>query len=320
MKITSAILLAAILSTLPVFAAGENKVAAPVVKSSAADKAWSEVSALLAGPKQQPKSREEAMVIFKQHLTAMDEKSAAFLKAYPNDPRRWRLVVSDAETNSVRGMIGMTPKSEAEVKKQLGDVLAAPDADKETKSAASFGQVMMSASDEAEFTKLAKAHLAAYPAFAGNPQIQEQIKKLTADAEFKSKPLALKFTATNGTEVDLSKMAGKVVLVDFWATWCGPCMAEVPNVVKSYQKLHDKGFEIVGISFDQDKAKLESVTKAKGMTWVQYFDGKGWQNEFGQKFGINSIPRMWLVNKKGMVVDTEARENLEAKVEKLLAE
>ena len=288
MKITSAILLAAILSTLPVFAAGENKVAAPVVKSSAADKAWSEVNALLAGPKQQPKSREEAMVIFKQHFTAMDEKSAAFLKAYPNDPRRWRLVVSDAETNSVRGMIGMTPKSEAEVKKQLGDVLAAPDADKETKSAASFGQVMMSVSDEAEFTKLAKAHLAAYPAFAGNPQIQEQIKKLTADAEFKSKPLALKFTATNGTEVDLSKMAGKVVLVDFWATWCGPCMAEVPNVVKSYQKLHDKGFEIVGISFDQDKAKLESVTKAKGMTWVQYFDGKGWQNEFGQKFGINS--------------------------------
>jgi Thioredoxin-like len=97
-------------------------------------------------------------------------------------------------------------------------------------------------------------------------------------------------------------------------------MSEVPKVVETYKKLHDKGFEIVGISFDQSKEKLDSITKEKEMTWVQYFDGKGWENVFGQKFGINSIPRMWLINKKGMVVDTSAREGLAEKVEKLLAE
>ena len=132
--------------------------------------------------------------------------------------------------------------------------------------------------------------------------------------------MELKFTAVDGREVDLAKLRGKVVLVDFWATWCGPCVGEIPNLVKAYEKLHDKGFEILGISFDEDKGKLEAMTKQKGMNWPQFFDGKGWKNQFGEKFGINSIPRMWLVDKKGMVVDTEGRTGLAEKVEKLLAQ
>ena len=113
---------------------------------------------------------------------------------------------------------------------------------------------------------------------------------------------------------------GKVVVVDFWATWCGPCVQEVPNLVKAYENLHSKGFEIVGVSLDQDKAKLEGFTKEKGMTWPQFFDGKGWQNEISSRFGIQSIPAMWLINKKGMLVSTNARPKLKDQVEKLLAE
>ena len=133
-------------------------------------------------------------------------------------------------------------------------------------------------------------------------------------------PLALKFQSVDGHHVDLSKMGGKVVLVDFWATWCGPCVAELPHVKAAYEKLHAKGFEIVGISLDSDKAKLQAFTKQNGMQWSQYFDGKGWKNEISTKFGIHSIPAMWLVDKKGNLVDMQGRQDLEAKVEKLLAE
>jgi thiol-disulfide isomerase/thioredoxin len=136
----------------------------------------------------------------------------------------------------------------------------------------------------------------------------------------KGKPVAMAFTATDGSHVDLSAMRGKVVLVDFWATWCGPCVAELPHVKAAYEKLHGKGFEIVGISFDEDKEELQKFVKSKGVPWSQYFDGKGWQNKYGEQYGIHSIPSMWLVDKKGVLRDLDAREDLAGKVEKLLAE
>jgi thiol-disulfide isomerase/thioredoxin len=149
---------------------------------------------------------------------------------------------------------------------------------------------------------------------------REMLKGELAKLEMVGKPLDLKFTAVDGREVDVASMKGKVILVDFWATWCGPCVGEIPHVKEAYEKLHSKGFEIVGISFDQDKSKLEGFVKEKGMEWPQYFDGKGWGNQFGSKYGIRGIPTMWLVNKKGELADTNGRADLASKVEKLLAE
>ena len=128
----------------------------------------------------------------------------------------------------------------------------------------------------------------------------------------------LKFHPVKGKNVDLADMKGKVVLIDFWASWCGPCVAEIPNVVATYNKLHEKGFEIIGISLDSEKESLTKFIKDKEMPWPQYFDGKGWKNEISSRFGINSIPAMWLVDQEGKLVSTNVRGNLEAEVLKLL--
>ena len=152
---------------------------------------------------------------------------------------------------------------------------------------------------------------------------------LIALVAFASSPLAptacaaekfeAKFTAVDGQQVDVAKLKGKVVLIDFWATWCGPCVGEVPHVVETYKKFHEKGFEIVGISLDQNKDALVKFTKGHGMTWPQYFDGKGWKNEISTKYGIHSIPAMWLIDKDGNIATKNARQDLAGQVEKLLA-
>jgi thiol-disulfide isomerase/thioredoxin len=133
-------------------------------------------------------------------------------------------------------------------------------------------------------------------------------------------PLDISFTATDGRKVDIQKMKGKVVLIDFWAAWCGPCIAALPEVVQLYNQYHDQGFEIVGINLDKLQPHMEQVVHRFKMPWPQYFDGKGWGNKFALEYNINSIPSLWLVDKKGILRSMEAGQDLEGKIKELLAE
>jgi len=145
-------------------------------------------------------------------------------------------------------------------------------------------------------------------------------KSRSPGSEFLGQQVPISFTALDGREVDLAKMRGKVVLVDFFATWCPPCMREVPTIKQTYEKLHPRGFEVVAISFDDKKQDVEKFVLENKIEWPQYFDGKGGDNQFGRKFKIEEIPVMWLIDKQGKLRELDATENLAAKAEKLLSE
>jgi len=133
--------------------------------------------------------------------------------------------------------------------------------------------------------------------------------------------LEIAFTSMNGEEIDLAKMKGKVVLVDYWATWCGPCITELPNLKAAYEAYHDQGFEVIGISLDEDKEALEAFLKEREMPWPQDFTGEGWATPLAQKYGINSIPATFLIGKEGKIVATDLRGSaLKEAVEKALGE
>jgi thiol-disulfide isomerase/thioredoxin len=147
-------------------------------------------------------------------------------------------------------------------------------------------------------------------------EMDEQQNKLLPTGE----PISdIKLQNPEGKTIALSSLKGKLVLVDFWASWCGPCRKENPNVVKLYNKYKNKGFTIYSVSLDDDKDKWMQAIEKDGLTWTHVSDLGGWNSSVCRQFNISSIPFTILVGKDGKIVAKGLRgPELEAKVAELL--
>jgi thiol-disulfide isomerase/thioredoxin len=187
----------------------------------------------------------------------------------------------------------------------------------------------------------AQRALAEWRALTVNPVVRESEmvkKRLDVLERELAQPMEMRFTAADGREVDLAKLRGKVVLIDFWATWCGPCIAELPNVKRVYDAYHAQGFEVIGISLEnaelkpgdtpeqtaakhaKARKKLLDFAQERALPWPQHYDGKYWENEIARgRFNVHAVPATFLLDQQGIVAAVGVRgPQLETEVKRLL--
>ncbi|HEV7280382.1 MAG TPA: TlpA disulfide reductase family protein [Pirellulaceae bacterium] len=138
------------------------------------------------------------------------------------------------------------------------------------------------------------------------PEVLAQLEAVMRRATLLGEKLKLTGTTFKGKKFDIDSLKGKVVLVDFWATWCPPCRAEHPNMLANYRKYKEKGFEIVGVSLDQDREALTEYLEESEGDWIILHDGEG-ENPAMEYYAIEGIPTMFLLDEQGAVISTEAR-------------
>ena len=149
---------------------------------------------------------------------------------------------------------------------------------------------------------------------SSDEQVQGNLSMLEGIARRINLPgqeMELTGTLIDGELLDWSSYRGKVVLVDFWATWCGPCRAEVPNVLKLYHAYHEKGFDVLGISLDKTVEDAQSYLEQNEIPWATMFSGneeeRGWEHPMARYYAVNGIPRAILLDREGKVVSMNAR-------------
>jgi len=122
----------------------------------------------------------------------------------------------------------------------------------------------------------------------------------------------LEFEALDGRSVDTDELRGKVVLLDFWATWCGPCIKKLPELLELHQAYSEHGLVVIGISLDTDRDALESFLEEEELPWAQHFDGKGSESPAVDRFGVRAIPSLWIIDKKGVIAAVDPADPGEA--------
>ena len=323
-----------------------------------ADKILAEINAIKIPAAE---SKETAEVAKRQKL--VDQKGKLILELYkasPTHPELVKLMPERWAGRSESSASSMTTKSEIEeiLRKNKNEKLVAETAfykanltitkagstpklddvlptiddfakrfPKDDRVASMLFQVANAATDKGKREDLFRRIVKDFPDSAVSKKVESRRKQLAATGKKEDRvgqAFDLEFVeAIKGTPISIEGLKGKVVVIDFWATWCGPCVAEMPKMKKLYAEYKDKGVEFIGISLDQSKDKggltdLKDYVAKNGIQWPQYYQGNFWQSEFSSSWGINSIPCVFLIDAEGNLASVEARGKLETMIPEYL--
>jgi len=307
-------------------------------------------------PKQQPTSREEAVAMQAEQMAEVMKFGQSLEAKYPKAPNLYE--VQTRMLIAADFIVRYKPDAGAKAQRQeiSGRILAsgAPAQAKVTpdyfvtieKLAPAGGEVAKDAQQQIQAfaDRYAKTDAAAV-ALVRASQLAQKAKLSALETELLDKlekdysqdpqanmylrhmgrhpKFVAELTLTDGKKLSLpDDLLGKVVVIDFWATWCGPCIGELPHMKKVYAQYKDKGVAFVGVSLDKpdQKQHLIDFVKKNEMAWPQSYSGKYWEDPTARQYGVKGIPSIWVIGKDGKVVSDNAREDLEGTLDKALAE
>ncbi|MGA7394376.1 MAG: TlpA disulfide reductase family protein [Terrimicrobiaceae bacterium] len=331
----------------------------PLRANASPEEDWRHILSLDTGPRKKPATRDEATLLARNHLLLQQKAVEQFLARYPGDPHAFDAKLKLARILAAEGMMTGDQTKIDEALRLLGELERAPGVAREKLADAGFARASLSMQNQngdAQRTRdsiiaAARNFTAKYPGDRRGPRLlveaatvcddlpnqkrdlldealrltdEEALKRRIMDdfrrLDLLGKPLELRLAAQDGGEINLAKLRGYVVVVIFWAANSPHSLLWLRDFRSAWENLPQDQIRVVTVSLDESKKTLDSRLRELHANWPTYFDGKGWRSPVARSLGINALPSVWILDRRGILRTISARSTYETWIRQLLGE